>query len=582
MDSSGTKSKDDGATRRLSAAHLADLRKSGLSDETISACLFYSTENPKTIREILRWPTYGGGLGDCLVIPFFERDGTQNCYARLKPGQPRDKDDKKVRYESPQGLANRAYFPPLAAHLWGNPEIDLIITEGEKKAAKACEEGFPSIGLVGVYGWQKKKETKDSLRELIDDLQAIPWRGRRVYIVYDSDAVTKVEVRWAEYHLAVALKRKGAVVKVVRLPQGTPADGTPPCKVGLDDYLCIVGAEGFRERLAGAIDPQPPEQEKKPTPIFPRPIPAHELKASTAGPSLWQGILVPGEIALLSALWKAGKTTLLAHLLRAMELGGVFCGLRLSAAKVLYVTEESENRWVDRREKLKLGNHVHFLIRPFKGKPSWPDWSVFLKYLAALCDELQPGLLVLDTLSNLWPVRDENNAAEVTEALMPLHDINGRVAQALMHHLAKRDGSQATASRGSGALTAFVDTIIELRRFSPENPTDRRRVLTGYSRSDETPQELVIELTEEGRYVACGDRKHVVEKDLSTAIARLLPSIGPGMSCEQILKKWTDGTKPRKKRLLEALRTGAKDGGWHSEGQGIKGSPFTYWVSPPE
>src|SRR5262249_1530105 len=112
----------------------------------------------------------------------------------------------------------------------------------------ADQEGFPTIGLVGVYGWQKKRENKDGPRELIPDLAGIVWQDRTVFLVYDSDASSKRTVAFAEWHLAEVLTKKGAAVKVVRLPAGP--DGA---KVGLDDFLVAHGAEVFRQLLGNFV-----------------------------------------------------------------------------------------------------------------------------------------------------------------------------------------------------------------------------------------------------------------------------------------------------------------------------------------
>src|SRR5262249_45356520 len=112
-----------------------------------------------------------------------------------------------------------------------NAAAPLIFTEGEKKAAKSDQEGFPCIGLIGVSGWQKKR-AKDKhgkpqgQRHLLDALAAIPWQGRLVYVCFDSDASTNPNVRKAEWHLAEALVLAGALVKIVRLLAGEPgSDG---------------------------------------------------------------------------------------------------------------------------------------------------------------------------------------------------------------------------------------------------------------------------------------------------------------------------------------------------------------------
>jgi hypothetical protein len=137
---------------RVTPRHLADLRASGLSDQQIAACGFYSLQAPASIQAALRWKRYNGELGDCLAIPFVDAEGKRTDYTRLKPDRPRtdQKTGKPIKYESPVGLPNRAYFPPGTLAALRDPSAALVITEGEKKAAKADQEGFACIGLVGV------------------------------------------------------------------------------------------------------------------------------------------------------------------------------------------------------------------------------------------------------------------------------------------------------------------------------------------------------------------------------------------------------------------------------------------------
>lgn len=169
---------------RLTPRHLADLRASGLSDEQISACGFRSLRAAGDVEKVLRWQGYGESLGDCLAIPFFDAAGKPIDYSRLKPDRPRksNEDGNPIKYESPKGSSNRAYFPPGTRAALTDPSAPLIVTEGEKKSAKADQEGFPCVGLVGVYGWQKKRlRNADGKpqgdRELIDDLARIAWHG---------------------------------------------------------------------------------------------------------------------------------------------------------------------------------------------------------------------------------------------------------------------------------------------------------------------------------------------------------------------------------------------------------------------
>jgi hypothetical protein len=246
--------------QRLNANHLADLQRSGLSPAQIAACGFYSINDPLIISQLLHWPGEARCLGPCLAIPFRDRAGHMNSYVRLKPDRPLKgkKDGKTRKYESPKGMGNHAYFPPATIAALEDPGKPVLMTEGEKKAAKADQEGLDCIGLVGVYGFQKKQPVgpdgrKIGDRELIDDLQGIAWDGRLVVIVYDSDALEKPGVLWAESHLAEVLTRLGAVVKVVRLPGGP--DGV---KWGLDDYLVANSAAALRSLIAAAGRPKKP------------------------------------------------------------------------------------------------------------------------------------------------------------------------------------------------------------------------------------------------------------------------------------------------------------------------------------
>ena len=255
------------AAARLTPRHLAELHASGLSDQQIARCGFHSLQAPVSIQAALRWKRFNGELGDCLCIPFIDTEGRPAGYVRLKPDRPRKskEDGKRIKYESPKGSTNRAYFPPGTLAALHDPSAALVITEGEKKAAKADQDGFACIGLVGVYGWQTKR-AKDNEgkpkgeRELITDLAAIPWQGRPVFLCFDSDAATNQNVRRAECHLAEALARKGAIVKAVRLPQGDPGPDGTAAKIGLDDFLVARGPDAFRDLLAAAVDPTPPEK----------------------------------------------------------------------------------------------------------------------------------------------------------------------------------------------------------------------------------------------------------------------------------------------------------------------------------
>jgi hypothetical protein len=207
-------------------------------------------------------------------------------------------------------------------------------------------------------------------------------------------------------------------------------------------------------------------------------------------------------VTLLSALWKIGKTTLLSHLLAACSGGGDFLGKPLRPTKVLYVSEEGERHWVRRRDALALADNVGFYLQPFPTRPATDGWLGFVDQLEKDTREFGFDLVVFDTLAKLWPVQEENDAGAVDAALMPLWKIcKAGAGVLLIHHLRKSGGGEYTGSRGSGALSAFPDILVELVRYDASDAKCKKRKLRAKGRYEETPDELVIELIN-GQYVA--------------------------------------------------------------------------------
>jgi putative DNA primase/helicase len=258
----------DGNPAGLLPQHLAELRGSGLSDATIAANKFASFISSEKVRQLLDWNGPARKLGPCLGIPYFDAHGKRVPYQRLKPDRPRQgKDGKAVKYEAPKGRPNRLYVPAGVGPALLDPSAPVLITEGEKKSCKAAQEGFACVAVCGVWAWQQKRGRgaggkAKGPRQLIPDLEAVPWAGRTAYIVFDSDPARKRSVQLAETRLARALARKGAVVRVARLPDGPAGPEGEPGKQGLDDFLIVAGADGLRALLEQAGTPQPREPNK--------------------------------------------------------------------------------------------------------------------------------------------------------------------------------------------------------------------------------------------------------------------------------------------------------------------------------
>jgi hypothetical protein len=316
------------------------------------------------------------------------------------------------------------------------------------------------------------------------------------------------------------------------------------------------------------------------------PKPISQLSTQSAEvPWLWHGFLARGATTLFTGLWKAGKTTMLAHLLRALENDCEFAGQEVKAARAIVISEEAELHWGIRRDDLQLGDHIDIMSRPFLlGRPALPAWERFIAHVADQVTDHEYALVVFDSLPNLWPVRDENAAADVIAALTPLNAITeANAAVLLVAHPRKGDAGEGQATRGSGAVTGFVDVIVEMRRHDPERKADTRRTLTTYSRFEETPGELVLSYDPDHParvYQAIGTKADAKAADRSEIIDELLPDEPPGSTVEEIASAWPqDGNiaKPSAKTLRRDLKAAVQKEQLRQQGTGKKNDPERFW-----
>ncbi|NNF44241.1 MAG: AAA family ATPase [Phycisphaerales bacterium] len=315
-----------------------------------------------------------------------------------------------------------------------------------------------------------------------------------------------------------------------------------------------------------------------------KPIPASALGSGEAIDFIWDGYVARGFITLMVGFWKAGKTTLLAHLLHATAGGGVVGG-EVQAVKVLVIAEEGAGLWARRRDEIGIDDNVQFIIRPFKGRPQRTEWEGSVLEIANWVHDGQYDLVVIDTWQSVSPSPDENDSAKMMAALTPLHHITEAGAGVLLlHHPRKGDGTEGTASRGSGALPGFVDVIVELRRYDAKQHDDTRRVLTGLSRFDETPDEVVLDLREDGYHVV-GSKADAMREDRVVVYDEILSGADSPMTADEVREQWpvTGIPKPGKRTVGGDLKAGSTTGSWDRRGEGKKGDPYRYSVSrkPP-
>lgn len=196
-----------------------------------------------------------------LKIPYFTLDGKVTDFYRLRYlGEMNGFDalrKKQLRYVQPADTPPGVYLPPLGD--WSAIAKDagrtILVTEGEFKSACGCRNSYPTIGLGGVWSW------KSAARGIgfLPVLEAFEWKGRAVYIVFDSDFATNSDVMLALTAFAKELSARGARPYVVALPD-LPELMEKGKKTGLDDYLVAKGKEDF-ETLLSQADPFDQAQE---------------------------------------------------------------------------------------------------------------------------------------------------------------------------------------------------------------------------------------------------------------------------------------------------------------------------------
>lgn len=221
----------------LSIEHLQMLREgSSISDEVITARGYRTITDTRELEKLHFAPSQRRAPG--LLLPVHCPDGSNSLYV-YRPDNPREVRSGKggnyshkiIKYEMPEGVGVRLDCPLTCRVLLADPKIPLWITEGQKKADALASRKQCAVALLGVWNFKGKNPFGGTT--LLADWDFIALNGREVRIVFDSDVMTKPQVRQALERLKEHLQRKGAHVGVVYLPKSETG------KNGVDDYLAL-------------------------------------------------------------------------------------------------------------------------------------------------------------------------------------------------------------------------------------------------------------------------------------------------------------------------------------------------------
>ncbi len=235
---------------------LKDLRKSGLSDDTIAKMDVRTLNSDGDMQEIIgmKHVTVNGksvslleAAGGAYAIPY--HDGSGFCRVKLiKPIVTKNKDgkDEEVKYYSPKKSDSddhpescRFYFLPSEAAKLKKQKGTVIITEGEKKAAKGTQDLYEAgdkltlvLGCPSVNVWRKCFENADMY-----------FSGRTFCIAFDvgdygSTTASNFDNNQAENH-CVEMQAMGCYLflRLTKKVKKVFFLTWPPQFKGLDDYL---------------------------------------------------------------------------------------------------------------------------------------------------------------------------------------------------------------------------------------------------------------------------------------------------------------------------------------------------------
>lgn len=164
-----------------------DLSRSGLMLSDIAGSKVLNHFDVQTALGMEKTPGADGGYS----IPFLDMKGNpildnSRPFLRIRLVGPHA--ETTPRYLSRPGTSAHVYIPQQLSNALQQSNI-LLITEGEKKAIRACNAGFPTVALAGINMFRDPRDKKLLLPELRMLLETLRDRCliKAVVVLFDSD-----------------------------------------------------------------------------------------------------------------------------------------------------------------------------------------------------------------------------------------------------------------------------------------------------------------------------------------------------------------------------------------------------------
>lgn len=432
---------------------------------------------------------------DGLLIPLRSVRGEIESY-QLKPNQPRTgKNGKPIKYETAANAPQVLDVPAAAIPHLGDPSIPLLITEGAKKVDSAVSHGFLStIGLQGVYGWRGKNEKGGSTA--LADWEDIALKDRKVIIAFDSDVMAKDTVRSALDRLGDFLKRRGARLQYIVMP-----DLPNGSKCGLDDWFASDNHENAIAALdalaALAVTELPELAVASPVAGVPR---ANILRMSEVEAKeidwLWPQWIPKGKLSLLGGYAGDGKSTFTTSLVASLTTGAPLPdGTVAPITNCLMLPAEDDASHVVKPLLAAHGadmdrTHVWQTVTDPDGTVRPLDMRRDLDLVAKAVQEHEIGLIVIDPISGFTPGADRNSEGETRDSLQQLIPVMEAYQCAILGvmHIGKNSGHARSyqSVMGSSAFTAVARSVLMLSNLpmTYQVEGEPQRKVVGVSKSN--------------------------------------------------------------------------------------------------
>jgi hypothetical protein len=430
----------------------------------------------------------------------------------------------------------------------------VFIVEGEKDVETLRALGLAASCNAGGAGkWR--------------EAHAASFTGKSVIILPDNDNPGRTHAE----KVAGSLKGLAKPVKVVSLPE-------LPEKGDVSDWLSSGHGQDELQRL---IEEAPEWERPKEDEVLSRLTRFADLrKEDTAIEYVVEGLVPKGSITTIVAKAGFGKTYLVMNLLKAVETGTLFLGLKTEPIPGYYADFENPRAVMkERADELDLDSSYLWHIGDTDPPPRF-DSKQYTDYL-----KLPPGLLLVDSL-RACQSGDENSSQDMAEVMSRAKEMRdyGHTVLFLIH-TTKANERQF---RGSLAILDQVDHVLNfypVRNAESGKPieTDDAEDLDGLTfylgtreKTRYKPFQIYVKRAGRGKFTLAEDP--VTEK--MHAIQEVLRTSGP-MNQMGLIEKLKDelGLKGDKK-----IRKLLKDGTgkfWVTQPGEKNSTMFSVAVSPP-